>query len=221
MAELCHGCGGCRGHQSMTGGVMCPTYRAAEEESLSTRGRANMLRQAMSGDLPGGSEEAFDVEFMSEVMDLCIGCEGCAQDCPSEVDMAKMKAEITHEHHQRYGATLRDRLFTNVDRLSTLGSPFAPVSNWATAVSGARELLERTVGIAADRRGSHAADLPRGDIRRSIRSARTAGLGGRRRSWRPPRAGHLYQSQPSRSRHDRSAGARSRRRPCPASAGRH
>ena len=108
MAELCHGCGGCRDKQSTTGGVMCPTYRAANEEIFSTRGRANALRQAMSGDLgaataanseraerpvKGGGTEAFDVEFMREVMDLCIGCKGCANDCPSEVDMAKMKAK--------------------------------------------------------------------------------------------------------------------------------
>ncbi|EMA49299.1 FAD-binding and (Fe-S)-binding domain-containing protein [Halococcus salifodinae] len=167
MAELCHGCGGCRGHQSTTGGTMCPTYRAAEEEILSTRGRANLLRQAMSGDLGAataanseraarpakgdGSEAAFDVEFMNEVMDLCIGCKGCANDCPSEVDMAKMKAEVTHEHHQRHGASLRDRLFANIDRLSALGSRFAPLSNWASELPGARTVLEKTVGIAPDR----------------------------------------------------------------------
>jgi FAD/FMN-containing dehydrogenase/Fe-S oxidoreductase len=149
MVELCHGCGGCRGHQSTTGGTMCPTYRAAEEEILSTRGRANLLRQAMSGDLAAG--EQFDVEFMNEVMDLCIGCKGCANDCPSEVDMAKLKAELTHEHHQRHGASLRDRLFANIDRLSALGSRFAPVSNWVTELPGARTVLEETVGIAADR----------------------------------------------------------------------
>lgn len=149
MAELCHGCGGCRGHQSTTGGVMCPTYRAANEEILSTRGRANMLRQAMSGDL--GEEAQFDVEFMHEVMDLCIGCKGCANDCPSEVDMAKMKAEITNEHHQRHGASLRDHIFANIDRLSALGSAFAPLSNWGTKLPGARMLMERTVGIANDR----------------------------------------------------------------------
>ena len=149
MVELCHGCGGCRGHQSTTGGTMCPTYRAAEEEILSTRGRANLLRQAISGDL--AEDEQFDVEFMHEVMDLCVGCKGCANDCPSEVDMAKLKAEITHEHHQRHGASVRDRLFANIDRLSALGSRFAPVSNLATELPGARTLLEKTVGIAADR----------------------------------------------------------------------
>ncbi|HET7324764.1 MAG TPA: FAD-linked oxidase C-terminal domain-containing protein, partial [Halococcus sp.] len=148
MVELCHGCGGCRGHQSTTGGVMCPTYRAANEEILSTRGRANMLRQAMSGDLDG---KATDVEFMHEVMDLCIGCKGCANDCPSEVDMAKLKAEVTNEYHKRHGANLRDHLFANIDSLSALGSAFAPLSNWGMELPGARTLLEKTVGIAGDR----------------------------------------------------------------------
>jgi FAD/FMN-containing dehydrogenase/Fe-S oxidoreductase len=152
MAELCHGCGGCRGHQSTTGGTMCPTYRAAEEEILSTRGRANLLRQAMSGDLDAGNgDEAVDVDFMNEVMDLCIGCKGCANDCPSEVDMAKMKAEVTNEYHERHGASLRDRIFANIDALSALGSRLAPLSNWGTELPGARTVLERTVGIAKDR----------------------------------------------------------------------
>jgi FAD/FMN-containing dehydrogenase/Fe-S oxidoreductase len=149
MVELCHGCGGCRGGQDTTGGVMCPTYRAADEEVTSTRGRANMLRQAMSGDLP--EDEQFDVEFMAEVMDLCIGCKGCARDCPSEVDMAKLKAEIEHEHHQRHGAGLRERLFANVGTLSKVGSALAPLSNWASKVPGARILMERTLGIARER----------------------------------------------------------------------
>jgi FAD/FMN-containing dehydrogenase/Fe-S oxidoreductase len=150
MAELCHGCGGCRGHQSTTGGTMCPTYRAAEEEILSTRGRANLLRQAMSGDLDTGGE-AVDVEFMNEVMDLCIGCKGCANDCPSEVDMAKMKAEVTNEYHERHGASLRDHIFANIDAVSALGSRLAPLSNWGTELPGARTALEKTVSIARDR----------------------------------------------------------------------
>ncbi|MHC3437607.1 FAD-binding and (Fe-S)-binding domain-containing protein [Natrialbaceae archaeon A-gly3] len=149
MVELCHGCGGCRGDQSTTGGVMCPTYRASREEITSTRGRANALRGAMSGDLP--PEEAFSDEFVEEVMGLCIGCKGCAIDCPSEVDMAKLKAEVTHEYHERNGATLRDRLFANVHELSKLGSKFAPISNAAAKLPGSRWLLENTIGIAADR----------------------------------------------------------------------
>ena len=149
MVELCHGCGGCRGPQETTGGVMCPTYRASQEEITSTRGRANLLRQAMSGNLD--DEEQFDVEFMHEVLDLCIGCKGCSKDCPSEVDLAKLKAEVTHEHHQRHGSSLRDKLFANIDALNALGSKFAPLSNWAAKVPGARTLMEKTVGIAKNR----------------------------------------------------------------------
>jgi FAD/FMN-containing dehydrogenase/Fe-S oxidoreductase len=149
MVELCHGCGGCRGPQETTGGVMCPTYRASQEEITATRGRANLLRQAMSGDLD--DEEQFDVEFMHEVLDLCIGCKGCSKDCPSEVDLAKLKAEVTHEHHQRHGSSLRDKLFANIDALNALGSKLAPLSNWAAKVPGARLLMEKTVGIARDR----------------------------------------------------------------------
>ena len=149
MVELCHGCGGCRGPQETTGGVMCPTYRASEEEITSTRGRANLLRQAMSGDLP--EDEQFDPEFMHEVMDLCIGCKGCAKNCPSEVDMAKLKAELTHEYHQRHGASLRDRVFANIDSLSKVGSLTAPLSNLASSVPGSRRVLEATLGIARDR----------------------------------------------------------------------
>ncbi|ELY99386.1 FAD-binding and (Fe-S)-binding domain-containing protein [Natrialba asiatica] len=149
MVELCHGCGGCRGEQETTGGVMCPTYRASREEITATRGRANALRQAMSGDMDRG--EAASDEFVEEVMDLCIGCKGCAVDCPSEVDMAKLKAEVTHEYHGRNGASLRDRLFANVATLSKWGSRLAPLSNAAASLPGARTLLEATVGIDSNR----------------------------------------------------------------------
>ena len=149
MVELCHGCGGCRGPQETTGGVMCPTYRAAEEEITSTRGRANALREAMSGELD--PDEAFSTEFKEEVLDLCIGCKGCKIDCPSGVDMAKLKAEVTHERHEREGAPLRDRLFANFDLFARLGSATAPLSNVASELPGARWLLERTLGIAPDR----------------------------------------------------------------------
>jgi FAD/FMN-containing dehydrogenase/Fe-S oxidoreductase len=149
MVELCHGCAGCRGEQETTGGVMCPTYRAADEEITSTRGRANMLRQAMSGDLPEG--EVFTDEFADEVLDLCIGCKGCKHDCPSGVDMAKLKAEVEHQRHQREGADLRSKLFGHTEALLSLGSALAPLSNWATKIPGARAAMEKIGGIASER----------------------------------------------------------------------
>ncbi|SER69201.1 FAD-binding and (Fe-S)-binding domain-containing protein [Natrinema salaciae] len=152
MAELCHGCGGCRGEQSTTGGVMCPTFRASHEEVLSTRGRANMLRQAMSGELD--REAQFDDEFVEEVLDLCIGCKGCKHDCPSGVDMAKLKAEVSHEYHERNGVSLRDRLFANFETLAKLGSATAPVSNWVASLPGTGLLSEKLLGISSER------DLP-------------------------------------------------------------
>ncbi|WP_435184134.1 FAD-binding and (Fe-S)-binding domain-containing protein [Halobellus sp. EA9] len=148
MTELCHGCAGCTGYQDTTGGVMCPTYRAADEEITSTRGRANALRQAMSGDLP---DDPTDEAFVSEVLDLCIGCKGCKHDCPSGVDLAKLKAEVTHAHHQEHGVDLQDRLFANVDSLFALGSRVAPLANALSSLPGADWLLEKTVGIASER----------------------------------------------------------------------
>ncbi|MFB6153128.1 MAG: FAD-linked oxidase C-terminal domain-containing protein, partial [Halodesulfurarchaeum sp.] len=148
MTELCHGCAGCTGYQDTTGGVMCPTYRAAEEEITSTRGRANMLRSAMNGELP---DELFTEEFVNEVLDLCISCKGCKMDCPSGVDMAKLKAEVEHEYHQREGKSLRDRVFAHVDRLAGLASTFAPLSTWTMSIPGVEGLLERTIGVATER----------------------------------------------------------------------
>ncbi len=148
MVELCHGCGGCRTSQE-DGGVMCPTYRAAEEEITATRGRANLLRRAMYGELP--REQLWTEEFQAEVLDLCIGCKGCATDCPSEVDMAKLKAELTHAYHQRNGVDRRSKLFANIDRLAALGSATAPLSNWLTSIPGSGFLMERTLGIARER----------------------------------------------------------------------
>ena len=151
MVELCHGCGGCRGQQETTGGVMCPTYRAAEEESTSTRGRANALRQAISGDLPA---DPTDEEFATEVMDLCIGCKGCARDCPSEVDMAKLKAELQYQRNQAGRSSLRDRLFANVDRVSAVGSTLAPLPSLLQRLPGSGLVAEKLLGIARER------DLP-------------------------------------------------------------
>ena len=151
MVELCHGCGGCRGPQETTGGVMCPTYRASEEEIQATRGRANMLRGAINGELP---DDPTDDEFVTEVMDLCVGCKGCTVDCPSGVDMAKLKAEVEHAHHEEHGIDLRTRLLGNFEKLAPLGSKLAPLSNLPGKLPGAGLVMEKALGIAKER------DLP-------------------------------------------------------------
>ncbi|QKG91361.1 FAD-binding protein [Halorubrum salinarum] len=151
MVELCHGCGGCRGPQETTGGVMCPTYRAADEEIQSTRGRANMLRGAINGELP---DDPTDDEFVTEVMDLCVGCKGCKVDCPSGVDMAKLKAEVEHAHHEEHGADLRTRLLGRFESLAPLASRFAPLSNLPNKIPGSGLIAEKALGIARER------DLP-------------------------------------------------------------
>ncbi|TYL38029.1 FAD-binding oxidoreductase [Natronococcus pandeyae] len=146
LVELCNGCGTCR----QTDDVMCPTYRGSKEEIESTRGRANMLRAAISGEIP--TEEMYSKRFQEEVLDLCVGCKGCKSDCPTGVDLAKLKVEVKHGYHEREGTDLRTRLFANIDRLSWLGSKLAPLSNLGPKLPGARTVMEKTVGIASDRK---------------------------------------------------------------------
>uniref|UniRef100_UPI0024682366 FAD-binding and (Fe-S)-binding domain-containing protein n=1 Tax=Halorubrum sp. Boch-26 TaxID=2994426 RepID=UPI0024682366 len=146
LVELCNGCGTCR---EVDSGVMCPTYRASEEEIQSTRGRANMLRAAISGELD--DDEIHSDRFQEEVLGLCVGCKGCKSDCPTGVDLAKLKAEVKHEHHEEEGSGLRERIFRDIDRFSALGSALAPISNAATKIPGARAVMDAVAGIAPDR----------------------------------------------------------------------
>ena len=146
LVELCNGCGTCR----QTDDVMCPTYRGMKDEIATTRGRANMLRAAISGEIP--TEELYSERFQEEVLDLCIGCKGCKSDCPTGVDLAKLKTEVKHQYHEREGSDLRTKLFGNIDRLSWLGSKLAPVSNLGPKLPGSRLVMEKVAGIAPDRK---------------------------------------------------------------------
>lgn len=146
LVELCNGCGTCR---QVDANVMCPTYRASRDELQTTRGRANMLRAAISGDIP--EEELYSREFKEQVLDLCVGCKGCKNDCPTGVDLAKLKAQVAHWHHESEGAAVREYLFRDIDRLASLGSTFAPLSNVSTRIPGARLVMEKTLGIARER----------------------------------------------------------------------
>ncbi len=143
-AELCAGVGECR---KKRGGVMCPSYRATREEEHSTRGRANALRLAMTGqaELRGLGDPA-----LAEALDLCLECKACKAECPTNVDMARLKAEFLHQHHAEHGLPRRNRVFGHIARLSRWGRLFAPVSSWVLRSGAVRWLNERWLGI--DRR---------------------------------------------------------------------
>lgn len=149
MVDLCHGCGGCRTDQDIGGGIMCPTYRATDEEIASTRGRANLLREAIRGGLSPST--LFDPRFEQEVLDLCIGCKGCLHDCPSSVDLATLKSELRHQRHERTGSTRRERILGDFPRLARWGSLAAPFSNWLARAPGARTLRIHLLGLTGER----------------------------------------------------------------------
>ncbi|MDP6111033.1 MAG: anaerobic glycerol-3-phosphate dehydrogenase subunit C [Planctomycetota bacterium] len=143
--EMCNGCGGCR---KSSGGAMCPSFRGAQEEIAATRGRANLMRQAITGKLP--RNELTSQQFKEEVLDLCLGCKACKRECPSGVDLAKLKTEIKYQYLQEHGASLGDRFFGHIDTLSSYGSATAPITNWINQSELGRAFLQRFVGI--DRR---------------------------------------------------------------------
>lgn len=123
-AEQCGNIGACR---KTLAGVMCPSYRATLDETDSTRGRANALRMAISGQLgPAGLTD----KALYPVMELCIECKACKTECPTGVDMARIKSEYLHQYHQQYGASWRSRLLAHAEQLAIWGSRTAPISNW-------------------------------------------------------------------------------------------
>jgi len=143
-AEMCNGAGVCRKLQT---GTMCPSFMVTGEEEHSTRGRANALRLALSGALPA---EELTRPRMFETFDLCLQCKGCKAECPSNVDVAKLKMEFLDHYYRQHGAPLGTRLLAHAARLNGLGSALAPVSNWLVHAPGAGWLAEKLLGI--DRR---------------------------------------------------------------------
>ena len=144
--EMCNGAGVCR---KKTTGTMCPSFMVTREEEHSTRGRANALRAAMSGAIPTSELTS---ERMYEVMDLCIGCKACAAECPSSVDMGKIKVEFLAQYHREHGTPLRSRLFGHIGALSRFGAgPLAPLVNGAMRHPVMRSLMERSLGISEQR----------------------------------------------------------------------
>jgi FAD/FMN-containing dehydrogenase/Fe-S oxidoreductase len=144
-AELCAGVGACRKQRD---GVMCPSYQATREEQHSTRGRANTLRLAMTGQL--GPEGLTDPAVF-EALDLCLECKACKSECPTNVDMARLKAEFLHQYHREHGLPWRNRLFGNLATVSKWGCKLAPVSTWAAQSRVVRWFNEKLLGIDARR----------------------------------------------------------------------
>jgi FAD/FMN-containing dehydrogenase/Fe-S oxidoreductase len=144
-ADRCQRIGACR----KTGtGVMCPSYMATREEEHSTRGRANALVKALSSPDP---QAALGEERLHGILDLCLECKACKDECPLSVDMASMKAEFLSHYQDVHGVPLRSRLFGSIRRLNRLGTAAAPLSNLPARARPLRALLERTVGIARER----------------------------------------------------------------------
>lgn len=143
-AEQCGGVGACR---KTLAGTMCPSYMATREETDSTRGRANVLRLAISGQLgPAGLSDP----ALYPVLDLCLECKACRSECPTGVDMARMKSEFLDQFQKQHGVSLRSRLLAGVDRLAVWGSRLAPMSNWTLGSGLGRWLADKCVGL--DRR---------------------------------------------------------------------
>ena len=143
--EMCNNNGHCR---KFDAGTMCPSYRATRDEQHVTRGRANTLRLALSGQL---GPDAFTSDAMAESMALCVGCKGCKRECPTGVDMARMKIEFNAAFNARHGRSLKDRLVGQLPDLVHSAAPFAGLMNRAGRVGWMRRLGERWLGIAASR----------------------------------------------------------------------
>jgi FAD/FMN-containing dehydrogenase/Fe-S oxidoreductase len=143
--EMCSGVGACR---KKLEGAMCPSYRATLEEEHSTRGRANLLRMAISGQT---GRPDFADPVVREALDLCLECKACKAECPSNVDMAKLKYEFLHHYHQAHGTPERARFFGRVAEMSRLGSHFPWLANWIQSLPFTRQWMERRLGIDSRR----------------------------------------------------------------------
>jgi FAD/FMN-containing dehydrogenase/Fe-S oxidoreductase len=143
--EMCNNNGACRKSDP---GVMCPSFRATGDEVHLTRGRANTLRLALSGQL---GPDALVSDAMRETMALCVACKGCKRECPTGVDMARMKIEFLYHYKQRHGLSARDRLVAYLPRYAPYAARLAPLLNLRNRVPVLARLGERFAGLSARR----------------------------------------------------------------------
>lgn len=142
-ADLCNGNGLCR----KTEGVMCPSFQVTRDEYDTTRARAQALRAIIHGHLP---KEAMAGRELYDVLDLCLQCKGCKTECPSQVDMAKMKSEVLYQYQEKHGYSLRTKIFGHLGTISRFFSPVASFVN-STGHSKIAKKLLNWIGIAPER----------------------------------------------------------------------
>ena len=143
--EQCNGVGVCR---KLDVGTMCPSYMATRDEETTTRGRANALRLAMTGQL---GDDGLTSDRLAEVLDLCLQCKACKTECPNGVDMAKLKSDVLQMRHDRHGTPLGYRLLgTSPDAARRAAGPLAPLVNWVQTLGPFKAMLEKIAGV--DRR---------------------------------------------------------------------
>ena len=142
-AEKCNGSGDCR-KLTFAGGTMCPSYRATKNEKDSTRARANALREVLT---TSKKVNKFDSEELKQVFDLCLSCKACASECPSNVDVATLKAEFHYQYYKTHGIPFRTKLFASNNKLNKLGSRFSIITNTLLNTS----LVKNVMGIASKR----------------------------------------------------------------------
>ena len=143
--EMCNNNGTCR---KMTAGTMCPSYRVTKDEQHVTRGRANTLRLAISGQL---GPDAFTSDEMKETLDLCVSCKGCKRDCPTGVDMARMKIEFLSAYHGKHGLPLKERLIAHLPAYAPWAARLSWLMNLRDRLPGAAKLTEKLLGFSARR----------------------------------------------------------------------
>lgn len=144
LAEKCNGSGDCR-KTHLSGGTMCPSYMATKNEKDTTRARANVLREFLTHN---DSERAkWNSTEIKEALDLCLSCKACKSECPSNVDMALMKAEFTYQYNKLNGIPFRSQLFGHVAKLNALGSLTPKLSNWINSLSFTKNIM----GLATER----------------------------------------------------------------------
>jgi FAD/FMN-containing dehydrogenase/Fe-S oxidoreductase len=143
--EMCNNNGHCR---KFDAGTMCPSYRVTRDERHVTRGRANSLRLALSGQLGENALASHDVRA---TLALCVSCKGCKRECPTGVDMAAMKIEFLHQYHRHHPRSLRDKLVAHLPRYARTAARLAPLMNLRDRVPGLARLSEAVAGFAARR----------------------------------------------------------------------